>query len=185
MIHSEAFPNLFLQNSDIYLHLTVLWPIYDTYLTVFWLIFVTDCFLTYFWQIYDRFLKLLGPTLAKSTDILASGFVITSILYIRRLLYVQCRPLVWSAFCTMKMDLTRGLTLVMLVSYKRAALTVATRKPHLRWQQVRIPRSITKEQFSWKSQPTCRDDLMGRIAEYPRRQSFITTFVSYPSASIH
>ena len=64
---SDPFPKSFLDNSDTFLQLTDCWQLYDPYLTYIWQSYVTDCFLRDFSKIYDRFLKVVGPTLNMST----------------------------------------------------------------------------------------------------------------------
>ena len=66
---SYSFPNLSWHISDRVLNLTDFWHISDTFQTVFWQFFVTDRFMTLFIHISDRFLKIRGPTLNKSTEI--------------------------------------------------------------------------------------------------------------------
>ena len=64
---SDTFQRHFQNWSDIFLMELCNWQISDRYLTVYWQFFATDIFLTVLWQISDRFLKLPGPTPAKST----------------------------------------------------------------------------------------------------------------------
>ena len=69
---SETFLILVWHIFDIILNLTHFWHFSDTFWTDFWQFYVTDCFLTDFRPFSDTFLKLLGPTLSKSTDAFTS-----------------------------------------------------------------------------------------------------------------
>ena len=50
--------------------MTDLWHNYDSFVTDIWLFYVNDSFVTDLWQIYDRFMRLAGPTFNKSTQII-------------------------------------------------------------------------------------------------------------------
>ena len=68
---SETFLILVWHILDRILKLTHFWHFSDTFWTDFWQFYVTDSFLTDFRQFSDTFLKLLGPTLSKSTKVRA------------------------------------------------------------------------------------------------------------------
>ena len=64
----DRFMTFIWQIYDRYVRMIDLWQLYDSFLTDLWHFYVNDRFMIVLWQIYDSFVKIVGPTLDKSTE---------------------------------------------------------------------------------------------------------------------
>ena len=64
----DRFMTFIWQIYDRYVRMIDLWQLYDSFLTDLWHFYVNDRFMIVLWQIYDSFVKIVGPTLDKSTN---------------------------------------------------------------------------------------------------------------------
>ena len=66
----DRFMTFIWQIYDRYVRMIDLWQLYDSFLTDLWHFYANDSFMIVLWQIYDSFVKIVGPTLDKSTELL-------------------------------------------------------------------------------------------------------------------
>ena len=64
----DRFMTFIWQIYDRYVRMIDLWQLYDGFLTDLWHFYANDSFMIVLWQIYDSFVKIVGPTLDKSTN---------------------------------------------------------------------------------------------------------------------